>query len=511
MALTYQQTRLVRGTIPALREHGEEITTIFYKEMLAAHPQLHNYFNSVNQANGRQPRALTAIILNFAANINHTSELIPKLERMCHKHCSLGIQPEHYEIVGKYLIRAFGDVLGASMTPEVEAAWTRAYWILAKMLIGREAQMYKDFEGWKGWRRFRIDRKVAESDDIFSFYLVPKDGRRLPSFMPGQYVSVRLDVPSMGYVQSRQYSLSERPRPDYYRITIKRDLGSHVACPGGTAVMRPGVVSNLLIDHKKPGDEVDVSHPAGEAFLDTSNTSNQPLVLISAGVGITPMMSILNAVTEQQPTRPVSFVHGSHRTMPFEAHVRALERAAHQRGGGGGGGGGLKTHVFKTRLADADLACGSGVAFDHDVRVDLARLSAADLFLDHSSAEYFICGPEQFMVEVADYLAGRGVPRERVKFELFSTGELEATAATGAAAKPVNTTNGVNGGTTTAAAAVGVAAVTSGMNGLSVNGEAKTNSHPVGYPVSRAREGSVAKIDPLRMNGRSTAHTYHNW
>ncbi|CRK37844.1 hypothetical protein BN1708_020384, partial [Verticillium longisporum] len=91
MALTYKQSVLVRGSTPALREHGETITSLFYANMLRAHPELHDMFNTANQANGRQPRALTSVILAFAANLNHTAELIPRLERMCNKHCSLNI------------------------------------------------------------------------------------------------------------------------------------------------------------------------------------------------------------------------------------------------------------------------------------------------------------------------------------------------------------------------------------------------------------------------------------
>jgi nitric oxide dioxygenase len=128
MALSYQQSKLVKDTIPALREHGEKITTIFYRNMLRDHPELNSLFNSVNLKTGRQPRALTSVILSFASNITNISELIPKFERMCNKHCSLGIQPEHYEIVGKYLLRAFGEVLGPAMTPAVFAAWEKAYW-----------------------------------------------------------------------------------------------------------------------------------------------------------------------------------------------------------------------------------------------------------------------------------------------------------------------------------------------------------------------------------------------
>ncbi|EOO00812.1 putative globin-like protein [Phaeoacremonium minimum UCRPA7] len=402
---------MVRGTIPALREHGERITTIFYRNMLRDHPDLNNYFNSVNQKNGRQPRALTAVILDFAANINHMAELIPKLERMCNKHCSLGIKPEHYDIVGKYLIAAFGEVLGPAMTPEVQLAWHKAYWMLAKMLIGREAQLYKDFDKWTGWRKFKIDRKVAETDEIFSFYLVPADGKRLPTFLPGQYISVRIHHPDIGYLQSRQYSLSESPRPDYYRISIKRDQGMEYRNSVSKSFLNPGLVSNFLVDTLRTGETVEISHPAGEFFLDTNNNSSVPLVLISAGVGVSPMIAILNTVVQTQPTRSVSWIHGSRRLIPFEEHIRAAKRRCPN----------LRTNFFKTHLADGDLA---GVTYDYDFRVDLARVHPEDLYLSHGGTEYYICGPEQFMLEMADYLKSQGVDSARLKFELFSTGDM---------------------------------------------------------------------------------------
>ncbi|KAK0657151.1 globin-like protein [Cercophora newfieldiana] len=410
MALTYQQSKLVRDTIPALREHGEQITSIFYRNMLRDHPELNNYFNSVNQKNGRQPRALTAVILSFAANINHISELIPKFERMCNKHCSLGIKPEHYDIVGEYLIRAFGEVLGPAMTPSVEAAWTKAYWMLARMLIGREAQLYKDFDSWASWRPFKIDRVVSEADNIHSFYIVPQDGKKLPRFHPGQYVSVRAKVPD-GYLQSRQYSLSDAYTPEYYRFSVKRDEGAKYANSVSASYFHPGIVSNMLIDQFSPGSTIEVSHPAGEFFLDVDNNSTVPLVLISAGVGITPMIAIANTVAATQPTRQVSFIHGSRNQMAFEEHVQQLKAQNPN----------FKTKIFKTHLAASDLI---GVTYDYDFRMDLANVDPADLFLHHGGTEYFICGPEQFMLEMSDYLKAQGVQASRVKFELFSTGDL---------------------------------------------------------------------------------------
>ncbi|KAM0292226.1 hypothetical protein ACHAO9_003199 [Fusarium lateritium] len=415
MALSYQQTKLIRGTIPALTDHGERITTIFYRNMLRDHPELNDYFNTVNQANGRQPRALTAVILSYANNINHITELIPKMERMCHKHCSLGIKPEHYAIVEKYLLGAFAEVLGPAMTPQVREAWAKAYWMLAKMLIGREAQLYRDFGKWQGYRKFRIEKKVEEAEDIFSFYLVPVDGKRLPPFQPGQYVSVMVPIVDKGYIQSRQYSLSDAPRPDYYRVTIKRDEGLHMTRSGrylGGDALNPGVVSNLLIDMKEEGDVVELTHPAGEFYLDMSNTSNVPIVLISAGVGVTPMMAILNTVSERQPHRPVSWIHGSRRSVPFYDQVRRIARNRPS----------FRTNIFKTHLAESDVY---GVTYNHDFRMDLAKVDKEDLYLCHSSTEYYICGPEQFMFEMAEYLKVQKVDASRMHFELFSTGDME--------------------------------------------------------------------------------------
>ncbi|KAL2271016.1 hypothetical protein VTJ83DRAFT_387 [Remersonia thermophila] len=411
MALTYQQSKLVRDTIPALREKGEVITTTFYRNMLRDHPELKNYFNSVNQKNGRQPRALTSVILNFASNIHHMSELIPKFERMCNKHCSLGIQPEHYEIVGKYLLQAFAEVLGPAMTPAVFTAWEKAYWVLAKMLIGREAQLYRDFDKWTGWRKFKIDRVVPESEDIYSFYLVPVDGKKLPRFHPGQYVSLRVHSPE-GYMQARQYSLSEAWREDYYRISVKRDEGTRYSNSVSQSYFHPGLVSNILIDHMPAGSTVELSHPCGEFFLDINNTSHMPLVLISAGIGVAPMIAIANAVTRNQPGRPISWIHGSRRTVPFEDHVTTLRRQHHPH---------FRTNIFKTHLAASDIV---GVNYNYDFRMDLAKLNPDDLFLTNSATEYYICGPEQFMLEISDYLKTQGVPASRVKFELFSTGDL---------------------------------------------------------------------------------------
>ncbi|CAK7199043.1 hypothetical protein SEUCBS139899_001711 [Sporothrix eucalyptigena] len=620
MSLTYKQSKLVQETLPALREHGEQIASMFYATMLEEHPELKNHFNTVNQANGRQPRALTSIIIAFAANISHTSELIPKLERVCHKHCSLGIQPDQYAIVGEYLIKAFKAVLGPAMTPEVQAAWMDAYCVLARMMIGREAHLYRSFETWQTWERLKVDKKVAESEDVYSFYLVPVSspskgsssdipsgcprasmssvsssgsrysnftnrlktnninllksskansvhstgnksstsvhtvpggGNALPYYLPGQYVSVRMllpEAPTIGrdgkelpqasqhrqyYYQSRQYSLSDRWRPDCYRISVKRDEGTRFANAVSASYFHPGLVSNAMIDQLNVGDTIEVSHPTGEFFLNvdnaeafgvpgagtncyysgTSSNANVPLVLLSAGIGASPMMAILSSVAVTQPRRAVTYVHGSRYAPPvYNDAIRDLQkkmprlRTAYFYSGptpqssaassmsSGITGGGIAAAAAARRSRDLLHASANGrnstmfvpsplgahpTSFVDPVppssssssmlefmgHVDLRKLitppgtprsegtttpttptspntptlhnhhdsngsaNADDgdmLFLNNGSTEYFVCGPESFMLDMAMHLVEElGISRQRIRFELFSTGDLE--------------------------------------------------------------------------------------
>ncbi|KAI0107953.1 globin-like protein [Hypoxylon sp. NC0597] len=430
--LNYQETKLVKDTLPALRQHGEHISTVFYKTMLRDHPELQNYFNTVNMHTGKQPRALTQLILAFASNIVNISELTPKLERVAQKHASLSIQPDQYEIVGKYLLRAFSAVLGPSMTPDVKLAWTKAYWVMARMLTGREAHIYREFESWKSWRKFMIYTKKKETfeGNIVSFTLKPVDGKPLPTFMPGQYVTVRITVPGMKYAQLRQYSLSDAPSPDHYRITVKRDQGSNWdyagsredglmssaassasdSSIGSVQPCRPGVVSNSLIDDFHEGDTIELTHPSGAFYLNPKMDNSMPLVLISAGVCVAPLLSMLNTVVEKRINRPVSWIQASRHDAPFQAHVENIAKR-HPN---------MRTKFFKSRLSDSDV-----LSYTSTFENDFLSLTSEDLYLSNSSAEYYICGPEKFMMQASNHLHKHGVKPERVQFEIFSVGSFE--------------------------------------------------------------------------------------
>jgi len=314
MSLTSSQKSIIKATVPVLAEHGLAITKLFYKNLLREIPSLNDVFNTANQANGAQPGALAYSLHAYAQNIDDLAALSAFVERVNQKHASLYVRPEQYQVVGRYLLAAMGNVLGDALTPEILEAWTAAYWQLANLMITREAEIYSQEATWSDWRSFRIVRKVHETAEITSFYLAPTDGKRLPMYRPGQYISVQVDVESLKYSQARQYSLSRAARVegDSYRISVKREKGLSVAAAkadGHNAEdiqARPGYVSNVLHDHKHVGDVVQVSHPAGEFYLEpTSGGSDvesasyrpdHPVVLISAGVGITPMMAMLEAM-----------------------------------------------------------------------------------------------------------------------------------------------------------------------------------------------------------------------
>ncbi|KAL7624689.1 hypothetical protein AAE478_006259 [Parahypoxylon ruwenzoriense] len=402
--LSPEHLAIVKATAPVLKEHGVAITSLFYKNMIAAHPELKNIFSLSNQSSGAQPRSLAAAVFAYASYVDDLGKLGHLVERIAHKHESLNVQPDQYPIVGKHLIEAVAAVLGDACTPEIGEAWTAAYAALADIFINREQQLYAAHKNWPGWRRFKIQRKVPETSQITSFYLVPEDGAPLPTFLPGQYISLQVFIPQMGHMQPRQYSLSEAPRADYYRISVKKEKGQDTGVPG--------LISNKLHDEYKEGDVLELSAPAGEFFVDPKSEEDGPIALISAGVGLTPMISILNNAVSTGSKRRISWVHAAHTSerRAFSDHVR--DAAANNK---------LNATFFVTSPQQQDV---QGVDYHFTGRMDLSKVDPkADLFLDDARAEYYICGPYPFMKDMEKHLVDAGVSEERVHLEVFGTGD----------------------------------------------------------------------------------------
>ena len=134
---------IVKSTVPALKEHGMDITTTFYKNMFAQNPEVKGLFSMEKQQSGQQPKALAMSILAAAQNIDNLSAITPLVEKIGHVHCNAHVKPEHYPIVGKHLLGAIKEVLGDAATDEVLEAWGKTYQVLAEVFINKEKSIYE--------------------------------------------------------------------------------------------------------------------------------------------------------------------------------------------------------------------------------------------------------------------------------------------------------------------------------------------------------------------------------
>ena len=399
-ALTADQIARVKATVPVLAEHGTTITKHFYKRMFAHHPELKNLFNQTHQQSGNQPETLARAVYAYAANIDNLGALGPAVSRIANKHASLNIRPEHYPIVGRHLLGAIVDVLGDAVDQPTLDAWQVAYGQLANIFVGTEAKLYEG-AAWSGFRPFKVARKQVESDEITSFYLTPADGTAACEFEPGQYVSVTRFVDKLGVDQPRQYSLSDAPHGKWLRISVKREDGREDAAPGH--------VSNLLHAGVEEGTIVHVSAPMGDFTLDRKKTT--PVVLMSGGVGVTPMTSMLSTLLADGSERSVTFVHAC-RNGRVHAFREWLDETAASHAN-------VKRVVFYEAVDASDR---QGIDYDFEGRLDVTKIADRVIAPD---ADYYICGPVPFMRAQRDALVALGVEPARIHTEVFGSGAVE--------------------------------------------------------------------------------------
>lgn len=385
----------IDASVPVLREHGLAITTLFYKNMLAEHPELTRVFNMGNQASGAQQGSLASAVFAYAANIGNPEALGPVVKRIVHKHVSIGIRAEHYPIVGKHLLAAISQTLGAAATQPLLDAWAEAYGSLANLLIGAEAEMYSTAGIEPGATRpMRVTEVKRESDNVLSIRFVPADDRPLPPFHAGQYVSVAVDLPG-GRHQLRQYSLSDAAGLDSLRISVKREDALDKA-PAGE-------VSNWMHANVREGSVLQVTHPFGEFTPDTE--SEAPIVLLAAGVGITPMVSALNRIALVHSERRVIFAYAARDAAhhPLRDDVTAAQARMPN----------LHVAIFYERVGDS-----TGVLAG---RMEVNRLPQWDL----ATTDVWLCGPLKFMQAQWLALLDAGVPAAKLHREVFGPDLLD--------------------------------------------------------------------------------------
>ena len=393
--LSPSTVQIVNATVPLLREKGVAITDYFYQNLLSEHPELTSLFNMTHQATGDQKQALASAVYAYAANHHKPEILAPVLNRIAHKHASLGIKSSQYTLVGKHLMCAIKQVLGGAVTAKVASAWDEVYWQLACDLVARESRLYEyqqthpemDF-----WQWMIIDDIVLESDGIKSFYLIPTPGKALPTFQPGQYISVKLqqgETPQEEKQQIRQYSLSNVPGQPYLRITVKKESAAIDSVKDGWLSSR---LHTMVV-----GDQIQIGQPFGD-FTDPDH--HAPLVLISTGVGITPMISLWLARAKALSNIPVCFIHGSKRAEDIPLLPDLMAAAAALEHG--------QMHLFAESASLPGLDTIPG-------RVDVSALS---LPIDHGT-QYMLCGGMDFMRSQRQALLASGVDAANIRYEVF--------------------------------------------------------------------------------------------
>ncbi|WP_338908345.1 globin domain-containing protein [Streptomyces nigra] len=386
--LSEQSAATVRATLPVVGGAIGEITERFYARLFAARPELlRDLFNRGNQAAGTQRQALAGSIAAFATHLVDHPDQRPDamLSRIAHKHASLGVAPEQYALVHEHLFAAIAEVLGEAVTPEVAAAWDEVYWLMANALTAIEKRLYEE-SGGAGRRSWEVVERVEETEDVATFRVRPADGGPVPDFRAGQYVSVQVELAD-GARQIRQYSLSAAPGSPLRQFSVKRVRGE--AGPDGE-------VSGHLHARVRLGDRLDLSAPYGDLVLAGTEA---PLLLASAGIGVTPMVAILGELADAGHEGPVLVVHGDR-----SPGAHAL-RADHE--------------AYAGKLADAtvhfwyETGADPAEASHRAGLVDLAEVTVPE------GTQAYLCGPLPFMRAVRAQLLGKGVAAADIHYEVF--------------------------------------------------------------------------------------------
>lgn len=276
----------------------------------------------------------------------------------------------------------------------------------------RAEQIEKVQNTWSGFRKFEVATKDFECKDCHSIYLKPHDGRPLPPFEPGQFLTFKFKVPDQANDVIRCYSLSDAPGRDYYRITVKKVLP-----PRKNPEFAPGVSSTFVNEILEEGDIIDVRAPGGGFHLQRQH--KRPVVLIGGGVGITPVLSMLNYIIENEPDRETWFFLGvpnKEGHMMYDHIKRMKEENPH-----------ININVVYSNPTESDVL---GVDYDHEARVGVPLFKE---LLPSNNYEYYFCGPPPMMASLDKDLREWGVPDADIHFEAFGPASVKKPKAPAAA------------------------------------------------------------------------------
>lgn len=367
--LTEQEKDIIKSTVPVLEEYGTGITKTFYKNMFEAHPELLNMFNQTNQKVGDQPEALAKTVLAAARHIDNLEAILPAVIGIGHKHRALNVKPEHYPIVGKYLLAAIQHVLGLESSDKILSAWEKYYGVIAQVFIDVEKDMYKEAD-WDGFQPFEVINKEFLSDDIVRF-TVKNDDLKF-GVQAGQYITVKVKPENSDYEALRHYSISSIDTSKGLQFAVRREGKGD----------EKGVVSHHVFNDLNIGDTVEISAPAGDFLLDPSDDH---LLFIAGGVGITPVMSMIEEAMGNNKNIKLIYSVRNESELPFKEELEALKEKI-----------------------DVE------VRFTHEK----GRLSGKD-FRDYVEHSVYLCGSMDFMQSMIHFLQDEGFEMSQINYEPF--------------------------------------------------------------------------------------------
>jgi len=291
----------------------------------------------------------------------------------------------------------------ADATAQIEQEYLREQ--IGQIADRRQFERERSELSWNGFRKFEVQRKQFEAKDVCSFYLQPHDRKPLPPFEPGQFLTFQLGLPDQAKPLIRCYSLSDSPNhPEYYRVTIKR-----VPPPRDKPDIPPGLSSNFFHDLIQEGDILDVKAPSGHFFLDTAKQT--PVVLIGGGVGLTPVLSMLNWIAESGSKRETHFFYGvtNGTDHAMKDHLKQMNVENEN----------LHLHVCYSKPQDGDV---HGDDYQHEGRSSVELLKEV---LPNNSFDFYLCGPPPMMTSIVEGLEEWGVPESRINFEAFGPASVK--------------------------------------------------------------------------------------
>lgn len=373
LPLTEDEIAYLQSLLPAVKTSGTVVTSTMYKYMFETYPEVRNYFNMTNQKTGRQPKVLAFSLYQYILHLNDLSPISGFVNQIVLKHAGLGILPEQYPIVGKCLIHAFKEVLGAAADDHFVEVLTKAYGNLAQTLINAEEEVYKTLP-WRGFKDFKVVDLVKESGDVTSVYITPADGFKLKPVVPGEYISFRFKPkgPESDEIEPREYSISHDLINNQYRISVRNI----------------GLVSDYVNNKLSVGDLITVHAPVGTMKYD-SLSKKPKIAVLAGGIGITPMITIMQSALRDNKSVELYYSNKSLKREPFREELEHLGKLYPNQ------------FTMKTFISE-----------------ESQKLTTDDLkHLSQQIYDVYLLGPVSYMHEFKTYLTNEGF--DDIKMEFF--------------------------------------------------------------------------------------------